>query len=467
MVPGVNGRARRRPSVAQVARRVGVQIVRDPFRLTLFLVTVMAVSRIHQQFPSLKPLRPALVLTGLAAVIAYFKPNLLSTRPLLETWPAKLVAAFAIWACLDAPFGIALGNSAQFIMDDYDKTVIFAFLIIVAMRGPRDFYGLVWTVVISTAFLVWTSLFIFKVTHYNGYDRLSNLDTYDANDLGLVLLVGLSFTLLAFQNAGKVGKLFCAVVLIGIGASIAKSGSRGALCGLVALAATLLVFLRGVPVLKRVAFIVVTGIAMTVFSPPGYWKQMSTLLNPKADYNWDSVNGRRQITLRGVGYWEQFPVFGLGIHNFSKAECSISEKARRHTAQTGIRCAPPHNAYVEAGSELGTFGIVLWLLMIPGGTLRLLQLRGKVPRAWATGDPEQRFLYHAPGYLAAGFAGFTVGSFFLSFAYTDVTYLMPAAWAALEIAVRPPTPPSKARYRYRESVYRLTPGALPPAPSAR
>jgi O-antigen ligase len=443
-------------------------IARDPFRLAMAVVTVMAVSRIHQQFPSLRPFRPALVLTGLAAIIAYTKPHLLSSRPLFETWPAKLVGAFALWACISAPFGIALGNSATFILNDYDKTVVFAFLIIVAMRGPRDFYGLVWTVVISTAFLVFTSLFIFKVSHYKGYDRLEGLDTYDANDLGLVLLVGLSFTLLAFQTAGRTGKVFCSVVLVGIGASIAKSGSRGALIGLIALSLTLLVFLRGVSIPRRIAFIVVTVIAQTVFSPPGYWRQMSTLLNPKADYNWDSVNGRRQITIRGIGYFEDYPVFGLGIHNFSKAECSISDKARRHVMTTiRIRCTPPHNAYVEAGAELGTPGIVLWLLMIPGGLLRLLQLSRQLPRTWETGDAEQRFLFGAPGYLAAGFAGFAAGSFFLSFAYTDVTYLMPAAWAALEIAVRPPGSPMPSAYRYRASVYRVLPGAVPPPPRAR
>jgi O-antigen ligase len=442
-------------------RNAGMRAAGDPFRTTLFVLIVLSVSRIHQQFSALKVLRPALVLTGLAVVIAFAKPALLSKRGLLQTWPAKLIAGFAIVSCLSMLFGIAFGNSALFILTVYAKTIIFAYLIIVAMRTPRDLYGLVWTIVISTALLCWTSLFIFKVQHYAaGYDRLAGLDTYDANDLGLVLLVGFAFTLLAFQTAGMWGKGFCAVVLVGIGAAISKSGSRGALLGLVACGIAILLLGR-ISIVKRVAFIALTGTALSMFSPPGYWKQMSTLLNPKADYNWDAPNGRRQVMLRGITYFKQYPLFGLGINNFAKAECSISDRAIHHAANTALRCTPPHNAYLEAGSELGVGGLILWLLMIPGGAISLIRLDRRMPRAWEHGTAEQRFLFVAPSYLAIGFVGFSVGSFFLSFAWMDVTYVMVAAWAALLLAIQsvvtaqtpvqagaPPAPVS----RYRASV---------------
>jgi O-antigen ligase len=420
---------------ASPARRAALRVASDPLRVTLFTLIVITVSRIHMQFPALRVLRPAMVLTVLAVGIAYARPNLLSQRPLLETWPAKLIAAFGILACASAPFGISLGNSGLFILNDYGKTIIFAFLIVVATRNARDFYGLVWTIVISTGLLVWLALFVFNMTSYNGYSRLANLYTYDANDLGLVLVLGLAFTLLAFHASGMAGKAVCAVVLVGIGAAISKSGSRGALIGLVASGAATLVLLRGVSVVKRVAIVIVTALALNTFSPPGYWKQMGTLLNPTADYNWDATNGRRQVALRGIGYFEEYPIFGLGIHNFAKAECFISDKAHRHLAGQPIRCTPPHNAYVEAGAELGIGGIILWLLMIPGAVVTLLRIRKTLPREWAAARGERRLLYYAPQYLAVAYVGFAVGSFFLSFAWLDVTYLLPATSAALLIAI--------------------------------
>jgi putative inorganic carbon (hco3(-)) transporter len=407
----------------------------DPFRVSLVVLIVFTISRIHMQFPALKAMRPALVMTIVAVACAYAKPALLSRRPLLETRNAKLIAAFGIATCVGAPFGISLGASAMFILNEYVKTIVFAFLIIVAIRNTSDLRTIVVAYVISTALLVYTSLFVFKVEQYKGYQRLANLDTYDANDLGLVLIVGLALTLLTFQTSKLVGKILCGLILIGCGAAISKSGSRGALVGLCALGLGLLLLLDRVPLWKRALFIGVTAGALSFFSPPGYWKQMATILNPKADYNWDSVNGRRKVAARGIGYWQQFPVFGVGIHNFSKAECFISDKALNHEVGTGIRCTPPHNSYIEALAEEGTVGIVLWILMIPGSVVALVALRLRLPRAWARGDPEERYLYLATQYLAVATLGFCFGSFFLSFAWTDVTYYLSAVTAALYIAV--------------------------------
>jgi O-antigen ligase len=447
--------------VRAAVREGAVRVARDPFRAALFALLVLTISRIHQQISFLQTLRPALVLTGLAVIIAYAKPGLLSKERVLATWPAKLIAMFAGLACLSAPFGISLGHAAVFILNDYLKTIVLAFLIIVAIRGPRDFYGLVWAIVISTALLLYTTLFVFKVKHYGGYDRLEGGDMYDANDLGLVMLVGMAFTLLAFQGAGAKGKAFCAVVLAGIGASISKSGSRGALIGLVALVLALVVLIDGVSLARRLAFVAVTGVALAFFSPPGYWLQMKTILAPQADYNWNAVNGRREVAARGVEYFKEYPVFGLGINNFSTAECTISDKAVHHSANTALRCTPPHNAYIEAMSELGIGGIALWLLMIPGAVVSLLQARSMLPRAWAKGDPQQRFLYVAPQYLAVGFVGFSVGAFFLSFAWTDVTYILVSSWAALMISLRAAggfkprvTASPRAIPKYRASVLR-------------
>jgi O-antigen ligase len=417
------------------AKRIVLAVSSDPFRVSLVVLIVLTISRIHQQFPAIKAARPALLMTIIAVACAYAKPDLLSKRPLLETRNAKLIAAFAGVVILGAPFGISLGNSGMFILNNYIKTIVFAFLVIIAIRDTRDLRTVILAGVISTALLTFTALFVFKVQQYKGYQRLSNLDTYDANDLGLVLIVGLALTMLTFQTSKLKGKIICSVMLVGIGAAISRSGSRGALIGLCALGLGLLLLLDRVPVGKRILFVLVTGIAMSVLAPPGYWMQMSTILTPKADYNWDATNGRRKVAERGIKYYEQYPVFGLGIHNFGKAECFISDKAQNYEVGTGLRCTPPHNAYIEALAESGTPGIILWLLMVPGSVIALLKLRRRLPRHWSHGDAEERYLYLTTLYLAVGTLGFSVGAFFLSFAWTDVTYFLSALTAALYVAV--------------------------------
>jgi O-antigen ligase len=359
-------------------------------------------------------------------------------------------------ACLSAPFGISLGHSAVFLLNVYVKTIIFAFLVIASVRTARDLYALVWAGVLSAGWLAYTSMFVFKMVTYGGYARLAHLDTYDANDVGLVMLVGLALTLLAFQTSRFAGKWACGLVLVGIGATIAKSGSRGAFVGLVALGAGLLVLAHRVPVPKRLAFVGATVFAMIVFAPPGYWDQMKTISNPKGDYNWNTVNGRREVALRGLGYMMSYPVFGVGINNFAMAECSISAKAREHVDGEPIRCTPPHNAYVEAAAETGVPGGLLWIAMVPGGIAWLIRLRRRLPPDWAVGDAEQRFLYLCTLYFAVLLAGYAAGSFFLSFTWYDVSYYIFALLAGLEVAVaekmrrpRVPVPVHEVRPRHR------------------
>lgn len=411
---------------------------RDPFRVALFLLSVLTISRIHEQYKWMSVLRPALVATAAAALYAYLRPDVVSRRPLLSTWPAKTIAAFGVWALAGMFFGISFGNSAAFILNVYVKTLVFAYLIIAAIRTTADLKSFVWAYVIATALLCYTTLFVFSLHHYGngaGYDRLANADTYDANDLGLVLCVGIAFTLLAFTTSKIKGKAFCALILCGCGAGIAKTGSRGAFVGLLALGVGLLLLMNRISILQRITFIVVTVLGLSLFAPPGYWEQMATLENPQQDYNWSSVNGRRQVAIRGMGYMMGNPIFGVGIHNFPKAECTISDKALNYEVGTGIRCTPPHNAYVEAGAEMGLPGMALWLFIIPGGVIHLILLRNSLPRGWARGDPEQRFLYSTVVYLAVGLLGYTFGSFFLSFAWTDISYFLMAMLAGTWICV--------------------------------
>jgi O-antigen ligase len=426
------------PGPPSTRRKLGrvLSAARDPFHTALLVLVVLDVSRIHQQFGFLKAMRPALVMTGVVAVLAFLRPGSLSKRPLLETWPAKGIAAFFVLACCSAIFGISFGNSALFILNVYGKTVVFAFLIIAGVRSARDLYAIVWAYVLSTGWIAYTSMFVFHLHNYGNYSRLSNMDTYDANDVGLVLLVGLALTLLVFQTAKPLGKAACGFLLVGIGASLAKTGSRGAFVGLLALGLALLLLADRVSIAKRLSFVAILGFAMVLFAPAGYWNQMRTIEDPQSDYNWKTVNGRKAVAERGLGYMMAYPIFGVGINNFSKAECFISDKAKNHTLGSGIRCTPPHNAYIEAAAETGIPGGLLWIALVPGSVVWLIGLRRRIPRRWATGDAEERFLYLATMYGAVMLASYSVGSFFLSFTWYEISYYIFAFLAGLSVAIR-------------------------------
>jgi O-antigen ligase len=177
----------------------------------------------------------------------------------------------------------------------------------------------------------------------------------------------------------------------------------------------------------------------------------SILADPKADYNWDAINGRRQLAQRGIGYMSSYPVFGLGIDNFRKAEGTISEKALNLEPGHGIRWASPHNSFVQAGAEAGVTGLVLWISLVLANIVIPLRLARRMPPEWRKGTPDQRFLSFAALYLPIAQVGFAGTAFFVSFTWMEPLYFLSALVAGLALVVtreiRPITGRGSSGYR--------------------
>jgi O-antigen ligase len=414
-----------------------LRLARDPLRISLFLLTIITISRVHQHWRFLAVLRPALLLAFMTAVYAYLNPRLIERRGPFYTWPAKVTLALGIFACVSAPFGLSLGGSGMFILTDYSKTLVFAFLLFAAIRNASDLYTLAWAYVVSSAILVWMALFWFGLSHASNsaVERLSSLYTWDANDIGVVLIVGLALTLLIFQTTSGKGKVAAGAIIAGIGATIARSGSRGTFVGVLVFGFALLFMLNQIDIVKRLVFLGALLLGLIIEAPHGYWDQMRTVAAPTQDYNWSAKDGRKEVAQRGLGYMFGSPIFGLGIHNFWRAECLDGEKVKTRIQGTGIRCTPPHNSYIEAGAEMGFPGLALWCSLVFGGIISCGRLRRRLPRSWLKGDPEQRFLYQSTMYLQLAFIGFSVCAFFLTFAWLDIIYMLAAYLGGLYIAI--------------------------------
>ena len=251
--------------------------------------------------------------------------------------------------------------------------------------------------------------------------------------------------------------------------TIARTGSRGAFIGLMALGLAMLILLKNVSLDKRVAFVAVTLLAVALAAPRGYWDHMLTVFSPKEDYNWSSPTGRRQVFLRGIGYMMRNPLTGIGVGNFERAEGLISDRAaarRDDPTLAGLKWSAAHNSFLEAAAEMGIPGAILFLTLVFGGIVHVLRVRRKIPDAWATGPPEEKFLYYTAVYLPVALFGFAATGFFVSFAYLDPIYVLAAYMAGLDISIEaklsePDQPlgeaiaPPQRRYR----------GGLPPHPT--
>jgi O-antigen ligase len=221
----------------------------------------------------------------------------------------------------------------------------------------------------------------------------------------------------ARRERGK-RRLFALGVTLVFSAVVVKTGSRG---GALALIAGAVVFALGFGGARK--FYALAGLAITLMvgwaaSPPDFRARMQSLTNVEDDYNYTAYGGRKQIWKRGRGYIMQHPLTGVGVGNFPIAEGEYARQLGRPA-----KWSAPHNAYLQAFSELG----------IPGGLIFVGLLFATAKRAWPMWrQTRSSGEWHRPEYLAA-LAAFAAGGYFLSQAYF---YLLFGLCALIALADR-------------------------------
>ena len=407
-------------------------IPRDAFRFFLLALLLQTVSKVASFLGIMAKMRPGVILFALALLFGLANFERVFNRDLLKWTVPRLILAQGVLACLSAVFGISLGHSAVFIVNNYWKTIVFAFMLMTSLRNVADVRRTVWVAALAGFVLAFLGLFITGVSKESG-----GIEQYDPNDIGLIVVTTLPLALLAFQTSKGRGRIVALVGMLLLAATLVKTSSRGAFIGGAGVGLALLFFLPGVALWKRLLSLAAILTTMTIFAPPGYWEsQRKVIFDPKSDYNWDAEDGRRKIAKRGMGYMMQYPAFGVGIDNFAMAEGTISDYAKSisHTS-IGFKWSAPHNSWVEAGAETGIPGLAIWAALLVGGAGGLLRLRRRMPRAWATStDPEARFLYLATLYIPIAFLGFLLSATFVSFAWSDQSYILPALAMGVHIA---------------------------------
>jgi O-antigen ligase len=430
--------------------RAGALSALRPIHVLLTVYILVGIGRIHEHFSVLLKFRPSMTIFFLLLAYAIVVPGAVSFANLGRTWQPKVLLGLGLWACLSVAFGISLGASAIFFLEEYSRVLIFTLIMIAALRTVLDVRVLVWAFVLSTLFWVYLSFFVLDrgLHAAGGIDRIFGAYTFDPNDMCVIFAVGIPLGLLAFQTSGRIGKVISAITVLGSAGAATLTGSRGGFIGLLAVGVALLLLIRSISLIKRVTILVVMAAVMVWAAPPGYWGQMNTILD-EDDYNWTDEYGRKQIMQRGIGYMMSYPVFGVGINNFARAERELSERGRSYLVGLGVRAIAPHNTLVQVGAEMGIPAVVLWLTLTFSGIVGLLRIRRRLPREWEhSGDPEQRFLYSASTMLPVAFIGFTATSLFVSFAYLAPFYVLVALLSGHVILLRAAVPELVPRTRW-------------------
>ena len=386
-----------------------------------------SVGRVHQLFPVLALVRPA-ILTGLIAILLYLADPLAIRRARLIWVPTtRYLIALLGWMMLTVPGALVRGMSFELVFDSFVKTVLMYVVVTGAVRGSRDVERLAAIYLLGAT--IYAAVVITRFDLGSGDNwRLGHLYYYDANDFATFAVTAMPLALYFLHTAPRLRTRMLAAAALGILClAFVYTGSRGGFVALLAMSAFVLIRYSTISLRWRVGATVLVAAVLLGAASERYWTQMSTILSD-ADYNHTDESGRLQIWRRGLGYILDNPIFGVGPHNFQAAEGMLSEFSDRQQRGIGVRWNAPHNTYLQAAAELGILGLIIFICVIASAFAALRRSNAR-ERALQRGGLARNRL--APA-LTASLIGFVVGAFFLSLAYSEMLYTLVALAVALE-----------------------------------
>jgi O-antigen ligase len=393
-----------------------------PWDLLLLCVAgfiLTSVGRVHQLFPALEMVRPA-VITGILAIGTYLYDSQ-EERRAVHVWGSttKLLAALLFWMLLSVPSALRPGNSFNLVFDNFVKTALMYLVIAGSVRSIRDVERLAFTYL--TGAVLYAAVVITRFDIGTGDTwRLGHLYYYDANDFATFAVTAMPFALYFAHAARRRFVRLCAAAGLGVLLlGFVRSGSRGGFIALVIVATFIVLRYSAIAVRWRLSAVSLVALVLLAGASDQYWRQMSTIVSD-TDYNQTQESGRLQIWSRGVGYMLDQPIFGVGPNNFQVAEGTLSPFAERQQFGIGVRWNAAHNSFIQVGAELGIPGLVLFVAMI-GTAFATLHRSDGYERAFAEWRWDRSPLTPA---LTAALLGFLVGSFFLSLAYSEMLYTL-------------------------------------------
>jgi O-antigen ligase len=373
--------------------------------------------------PVLSPLRLGLVFT-LLALVAWVMANDGWRRwaRVQTVGPVRTILLLFGVILLGVPLGLYPGSTLDFIRNTYFGILLYFLFTVASIRSKQDVERILLVHVIGASVY---SLVVFTRFDIGPSGRLGHLLSYDANDVAMLLVCTMPITVY-FMRKGASPLL--RALMIGAFALFAilmvRSGSRGGFIGFIATMTYLLFRFRGIKLQVRVAAIAVGVGTVLVVGSDRYWELMSTLLNPKEDYNYTSAGGRKAIWERGIGYMLHRPIAGVGVNNFGVAEGGTELNRLRVAEGKGWIWAAPHNSFVQMGAETGVTGLALFIAT-------LVAVLKYTMRRTSRGLPEDGDDEALRGALAGALVAYCFAGFFLTQGHSAYLYSLLGVVAGL------------------------------------
>ena len=369
--------------------------------VTFCFWTLVLLCRPQDIFPSLEPLRPALLTGIITLFMVLVRSGDLSRTPLFSQQQLRLYAALLLVMIMGIPFSLYARLSFNMIFGGYVNVVLF---VIIFFKVVKSIDRLSTVILVGCLGNGLYSLYTVASGEL-AFGRLYFAEMFDPNDLAFFALSFLPLNLLFVSRGNHLAIRIAAACSFGAGTLlILLSGSRG---GFVAfgVAAFLLLFMKNRIVRPFMKIIFVALCLVFVSLAPLNTERYMTIVEIEEDYNLKDETGRINLWKIGMDAMIHNPLTGVGVGNFPMAVGL--DRQRRGIEERSWQAA--HNMVVQIGSETGVIGMALFLLMSVN-VMRTLRRVKKGP------CPEKLARIAEMGLV--GFAGLFVSGMFLSQAYS-------------------------------------------------
>jgi O-antigen ligase len=398
--------------VGPVQQKTNRAVVGAAFPI-LLICLFLIFSALFEFIPGARNLRPVLVLATIGLLILFTSGQAIKV---VATPVGKILLIFTGWFLVCIPLAIWRGGSFEIFIEDWYKTVLMfvltAGLLSTVPQAKKLFHAIAYAIAL-TAMLALT-----KGAYLEGRLTLPGTRYGNSNDLGLTLLVGLTFLAYSFKRGKQRERAVAVVLSLPVLLALVKTGSRAAMLGVVML--FVLGFLGSAK--NRLKLMVSTPlilIALAVVVPSNLRQRYFTWF--KSTDPTEMTGEEKRAYLEATGSSEarirllkdsliitfQHPLFGVGPGNYMVEQNNLAI-ARGELGLWHV----PHNTYTEVSSEMGIPGLILYVIFL----YQTFKLVTSIARSQEQGEvwPDLRALAES---LRSALVVLMTIAFFDSFAY--------------------------------------------------
>ncbi len=398
---------------------------------------LISVGRPQDIFPSIAILHLGMIaacLTTLLLITADYKLKKTFLSP-FATRDGKLMIALIAFMAVFGAIGVYPRLSMEFLLGFW-KIAYFYFAFRAIITSKERIVKVVWCLIFSAGLMGLANSL--QAVGIAATERLSVGGTYDPNDLGLMIVTCLPFSLYFFISYSGWRKLFAGGCMLASLTGLALTQSRGALLGLSVQTAFIILRDTGFPGrFRKLAVVAIVGVFFYAVMPSNYFERVEGALDQRG-----TGMGRLRLWKNSVDLAMDKPLLGTGVATFVHAYGMALINGRiipnkDSSAPYAWRVA--HSSYVTVLVELGLLGTLLYLSLMGVSIFGLRKINSE--RKVHPWDPEGDICLYA-SMTEIGFCGYLVSATFLSQSYSALFFLL----VGLAGAIRSVADEQKAEY---------------------